>query len=1745
MSLTFDQLYAALNDPSVYNQGAKTVTLAPNTLGSGSIAAVFSHPLNITALHMQNVDQLAKNDALQTVTIHGTTTVAGYTNVEAYALFSIANSDGGAQEAQMVLTLVMAANWTWPTQYNQLNNSVFGTMALAHGETPTPYPAMIVSSYTHPAQGVQNPYTLQTGLNFYTLAASANPPYNKLKLLFGFDDLEFAGTVQLEPLGPHIVLQALNEMLITQLFSVHPPLKVQVSSQFVQGTKEVMQYVGMYITMPIVISGQTITLSTFLTQAPVSMLNLTATFDNLALPSPNDLATFFGGDNLRTSLPDKYQSNPDSLLYLKQVEFEIGVAPIALGMAALTIGTKDNAPWTIIDKWLTIENINLVFTVYDPFGKLGGRHFTTALFATLQIPDGKDDNKIIASLDVFAYYDSGFGFRANLTPNTTFNLTDLLGRFLPQVSDAPALVFDELGLEADVTKRQFSFFAALENPFAFQIGPNNEPISLDYIAFQLDNYSNNGGMGGQLAGRVNFLGVVSAFSYTLPGNFIINTNIPSFEVSLGDLVNKLSGAGAPSWMPSFTFPQTSIFFSRQAIGDNVVYDFALLAQPSWGAIALKIKNDNGVWGFAAGFALNAIKISEAPGLSGLHMLDDVFELAALTMVFSTLPNPAALIPTNTSFPNPYPGIKTIQIPSQASSDPGVYIYGDVKIGSGQTQSMIAKLFGLDASVDLRMSLFLGPDPATNSRIWVGITGTIGHVLVAGQFGLSVKGEVITFFLTASAQVTIEGSQVVFSVEAAFVENGLFIEAAMQTITKPVRIGPVQLGNLALVVGCDFEGIPSVGFAATLDVGANLNSSIALFFDSAIPENSMAAGSISDFTLKDVVDTLAGAIGERPPADLDEMLGEIGISGTGAFSVTGADAGKLIAALNNLNFTTIAALVNQYGKIVISPLPTQNLLSQSNDQTHWYLTDMTTMKHYEFVQKSTTEVDVSLDAQFYLAPEDVTIGTLPPFKAGYRLNGRVDIFAFHASFDLEIQTNKGFTLAAEMDRLVIGSDKFLVISGYGGQGNPEINIATYTDNTRPIAKFQPPHIYITGDIELLGVIGAEIYLSASTKDGVQFAFDSHVGTDQTGNYLGFSLNGHFKAIDNFGGGGTATAHIGTIDLGILGKIPINSGISGTLEMSVSPGSSGPVITVTMGAQFELFKHTFIIPTFSLDIDGASLKNLFQVFYDKIKQTLRDFLNVVDNWLDWVRNKLIEGVEDIGRVLRDFFGYITSEIWGEDDGVIITTIRQQLTKSQAGSITITPGPGVPQDVVDRVTAWANQQLENEVLRVVNISRSSFTPGDADQFNMSLVQSFIETYTESMVIPWFLNPTAAVPSLTSLGFSLQDPRFYEVVSVRQFSVTAQANIDFTVVQTAHLTLQYPTLPQANNTVTFTGSGQSFVFAAPYDDGAKKQYTLQYEVIFVDPKQPAFQSSPFTSDDPIIVLNPGEIGIQHVTFDATNVQWSDVDHIVIDFHFLNTAQAANPINQQFTLTKGNVTESISGFYNTPIANPYIYTATYTLTDKTTYTAPSVTNNAKYVYINSPIQTQLVNVIGVGLSAAPDNEQAIQEIACNVVYQDPDGKQVTEPVTLTPSSMRATVPLKVINQTSPPFTYSATVIYQNGNVVNVPDTTTTNFTVLLGNVNQWFSVQISFALLNWTQDNLEQVNLTLYTLQNGQQQNALDFLLRPDTPVRYWGYRLAQDTTPMYYWAATYYYTNGTSKSISQQQSQNPILSLPSQPPG
>jgi hypothetical protein len=139
-------------------------------------------------------------------------------------------------------------------------------------------------------------------------------------------------------------------------------------------------------------------------------------------------------------------------------------------------------------------------------------------------------------------------------------------------------------------------------------------------------------------------------------------------------------------------------------------------------------------------------------------------------------------------------------------------------------------------------------------------------------------------------------------------------------------GPVMLSNIVIVVGIDAELIPSLGFAAQIDLsayGTTYDSSIALFFDSGDPARSLFAGSVSDITLKQVANTIVGAVtgGDVIPGWLGDLLDQVGVSGTSKVTMPSSVA----TALDTRDFGGITAAFNAAYKSTGYSFTAQNTL----------------------------------------------------------------------------------------------------------------------------------------------------------------------------------------------------------------------------------------------------------------------------------------------------------------------------------------------------------------------------------------------------------------------------------------------------------------------------------------------------------------------------------------------------------------------------------------------------------------------------------------------------------------------------------------------------------------------------------------------------------------------------------------------------------------------------------------------------
>jgi hypothetical protein len=728
-----------------------------------------------------------------------------------------------------------------------------------------------------------------------------------------------------------------------------------------------------------------------------------------------------------------------------------------------------------------------------------------------------------------------------------------------------------------------------------------------------------------VTGSANFMGNADAkitATVTKSGDVTLLAELA--EVQLSHL---LGASSKLRMVPGFEVPMPTTWVLIKRAG-GALSCIAASQIANIGELCFVASHDT-AWSVAVGLRLDVTEIAGLPGLHGspLAAFDRFVGLSDIMMVIASDDVSGFDFPELGSFQAPALGRGKLVLPKQASGKlvSGLNIYAGLSTSKGGGFQSIAKFLRLDLNGSIGVTLAVSlPNPETNTKLFLivqeeikrGVTldGELGFVMASGEVGVFLTGEVNT---------AIQGQPAKFDVTALVVEAGVLFSGSMVN-TAPIHFDiakvRLHLANVGLVIGIDDDGIPSLGFAATIDVD-RFNAAIAVFLDSTDPLKSMFAAAVSELTLLDVVEVLANQT--NLPAPLRDVFDAFGLKPLSAFVLPLAIA----HALDHRDLKTIAAAFAQH-QVTIPSSSDQVLLDVNTPGQLWYLTDMKTMNHY-ILKRANNAVAVSLEPQLYAAPQATSIGALS-FPQGYKIIGQLDLLLLHAAIDIEIEGLAGISADVYVDPIIIHSKDFLAITGAGGTGGPFVSLATYSRPQEKDPKFRAPHFAMSGDLRILGADVANVYMNFS-KAGVAFDIEGYVTP-----IIKLDLHGNFQSVQNLALGGSIQIGVNNrINLGPLGSVLIRADAHGSLNVGVRNGVA--FAKFQAGLEFESWKLE--TPLIELDIDGRALLHLAERLLAEIEHLLVDgLLRDVRRFLDWVKRGVLEGlrsVEQIAAVLKNSF------------------------------------------------------------------------------------------------------------------------------------------------------------------------------------------------------------------------------------------------------------------------------------------------------------------------------------------------------------------------------------------------------------------------------------------------------------------------------------------------------------------------------
>jgi len=959
-------------------------------------------------------------------------------------------------------------------------------------------------------------------------------------------------------------------------------------------------------------------------------------FEGVTVGKLANLADLAGTGDLLSELPDQIKQVGDALgkLELTHAGISLSLTPSEFGITWLsfTIGMPE-LNWKVWDDHFEVDSIACRFEVSDPFPtpQVGGAsankpRFGVTVFGSFQIEG--------VPLNVFASKDDGYTLYAELGDQQTIPLKQLMQTYVPAVPAPGDLTINTLRVSVAPMKSYSMALAMAQGPNSWDIDVGFQKLRVSDVVLAFA-YPRGGPLAGSFSGNIAFGNFAQlSMRYDIPGSFVIRALFP--EIKLSQLVETLSNQeiSLPSGF-DLTFINSSVLIQSQQGGQSLVFQLGTQVE-GVGSFAFEVRKVSGTqWGVAAGLDISSGKMSSLPSLGPLSFFEDLFNLQKLVLVVSSFEDTNFSFPDLAAFNTPQLPAKQIKLPGKSGVIQGFNLHGEWVINTeDKQQNLLGQLLGLNPVIDI--TLQVGSDPRDGSRLYVGYSTTIsGHPLVCQFGGQLIEGS-LSLFLTGSMTFSIQGHDQTFTVVLLFVANGAFLSATMKG-TTPIAIsfGGVevfQIGNLALEIGISWEGLPSLGIAGTIEV-ADHEFAAAVFFDSAEPQKSMVAAALSDVTLKEIVDTMTAHL---VPSNIDRVLDTIKLKGTHEFQIDGS----LADDLNNLKLDAVATQFAAHG--VTIPTGSQEIfLVVAERGSRWFLTDLKNKaRHYQLVKKN-GNIAVSVEAQLYCAPQKTAIGALT-FDEAFFISGAISFLGYDAEATIEIDPSKGIAVDAQMDKLVIGNETVFSIRASNGEGGPIVSAATFTQPQQADEKFKPPHFYINGHMEILG-LSRDIYVSL-TESGLEFDFNGNLLSAITVDLHGKSSSSTFLGV-----GGTARVGIDTIDLGLLGNVDIDTDAEGTLDLKVD----AEVIAATLQASFRFAGQGFDIPKFNLDVTTSALRNLAETLYQKIKDVLIQLLTDAARWAAYVAKGFITGVEDVVKVLQEQFGKTAEEakkIYDDARGIV---------------------------------------------------------------------------------------------------------------------------------------------------------------------------------------------------------------------------------------------------------------------------------------------------------------------------------------------------------------------------------------------------------------------------------------------------------------------------------------------------------------
>jgi hypothetical protein len=575
----------------------------------------------------------------------------------------------------------------------------------------------------------------------------------------------------------------------------------------------------------------------------------------------------------------------------------------------------------------------------------------------------------------------------------------------------------------------------------------------------------------------------------------------------------------------------------------------------------------------------------------------------------------------------------------------------------------------------------------------------------------------------------------------------------------------------------------------------------------------------------------------------------------------------------------------------------------------------------------------------------------------------------------------------------------------------------------------------------------------------------------------------------------------------------------------------------------------VATFAVELtpEGAA------VFNAAMKGEGASLVSVVYDLSFWV--KLPPLTADVWFNASQFYSFYQSidtdwSLWGEDD--YRETIREQFLESQSGGTVVNfdftlPDPEQDKKLKDKIRDWAQRTLEDMVEKAMI---ESIAPVPEDKRNIpdgiedvtrditvTKAKSFRQTFRENGAAEWNLAPQGNLGSVSGMkdgqGRPLDWDDFTTLVDAdhpffRTLNVTIQTNADFERLGLFSIEVKVQYRAGATSKV------QEFRFLNSSDVGKfetfiendVRSYKYSYQVNYKGSAQ-AYQSPEITTDETQLTINVDDLGCLIVDIKPGDINFDQVAQALLTMRYEDTGVPR--LEQQFVITKDHPEHRLHKVIMQPWRKPYTYQLKYFMQGGQEYTVKAASGLSPDLFIGDPFSgTRTIAVRAMG-----NLDTDIDTIFADLKYTDEiNGYTQTRSVALSRTQPFVDWSFPAIDPALGKIVYSGNVKFKNGQFEAIPETATTQNTVLIGKrVEDLLTVEVLADLLDFTVIKLAKVSLKYEDPANGINIQK-DLIFKPTEHAAVtWIVELKTRGRREYQWRAQYFLTAGGAPQTTEWQ--------------